>query len=80
MSSTYQRPVVFDEYMSMFILMGAMPNNTSGGRSGGVSPSPLTVYRGGQNEVYKQGKGKEYPSTTGKFVGQGPKRQPVNGF
>lgn len=80
MSSTYQRPVVFDEYMSMFILMGAMPKNTSGGAVWGSLAVAITVYRGGQNEVYKQGKGKEYPSTTGKFVGQGPKRQPVNGF
>lgn len=73
MSSTYQRPVVFDEYMSMFILMGAMPNNTSGGRSGGVSPSPLLYTEVARMRYTSRGKVRNTLAPRGNLLVKVPK-------
>lgn len=73
MSSTYQRPVVFDEYMSMFILMGAMPNNTSGGGSGGVSPSPLLYTEVARMRYTSRGKVRNTLAPRGNLLVKVPK-------
>lgn len=73
MSSTYQRPVVFDEYMSMFILMGAMPNSPSGGRSGGVSPSPLLYTEVARMRYTSRGKVRNTLAPRGNLLVKVPK-------